>query len=170
MSALDPEFIFVKSFMPNNLLNKPAPSFSLPDQAGKLHALKDYRGHWLVVYFYPKDLTPGCTVEACSFRDNQARLIAAGAAVLGVSADTVKRHSKFVQAYSLNFPLLADEDKSVCQAYQSYGKKKFMGREYQGIMRNTFLIDPTGKIVKIYESVKPATHVEEILTDLKTMK
>jgi peroxiredoxin Q/BCP len=156
--------------MLSDLLNKPAPTFALPDQNGKTHSLKDYRGRWLVLYFYPKDLTPGCTVEACSFRDNEARLAAAGAAVLGVSADTVKRHGKFADTYKLSFPLLADESKEICKAYASYGKKKFMGREYEGIKRNTFLIDPEGKIVKIYESVKPAAHVQDILEDLKTMK
>ena len=155
--------------MLNDLLNKAAPAFTLPDQAGKTHSLSDYKGKWVVLYFYPKDMTPGCTVEACSFRDNEARLTKAGAIVLGVSADSVKRHAKFAQNESLNFPLLADESKEVCKAYASYGKKKFMGREYDGIMRNTFLIDPKGKIVKIYESVKPAAHVEELLADLKAL-
>ena len=115
-------------------------------------------------------MTPGCTVEACSFRDNEARLTAAGAIVLGVSADSVKRHAKFAENESLNFPLLSDESKEVCKAYESYGKKKFMGRTYDGIMRNTFLIDPAGKIVRIYEGVKPTAHVQEILEDLKTLK
>jgi peroxiredoxin Q/BCP len=156
--------------MLNDLLNKPAPSFELPDQTGKTHKLGDYRGKWVVLYFYPKDMTPGCTVEACSFRDNEARLTAAGAIVLGVSADSVKRHGKFAQNLGLNFPILADESKEVCKAYESYGKKKFMGREYDGIKRNTFLIDPSGEIVKIYESVKPAAHVAEILEDLKALK
>lgn len=156
--------------MSHPLLNKPAPKFELPDQTGKVHRLKDYAGKWVVLYFYPKDMTPGCTVEACSFRDNEARLTAAGAIVLGVSADSVKRHEKFAKTMSLNFPLLADETKETCEAYLSYGKKKFMGREYKGIMRNTFLIDPKGKIAKVYEGVKPATHVQEILDDLKAMK
>lgn len=155
--------------MMHELEGKTAPDFELPDQDGKMHSLSDYRGKWVVIYFYPKDMTPGCTVEACSFRDNQARLKAAGAIVLGVSADSVKRHAKFAQNESLNFPLLADETKAVCKAYGSFGKKKFMGREYEGIMRNTFLIDPQGKIVKVYESVKPATHVSEILDDLKEL-
>ena len=156
--------------MAHPLLKKVAPGFELPDQEGKTHRLSDYKGKWVVLYFYPKDMTPGCTVEACSFRDNEARLKSAGAIVLGVSADSVKRHAKFAQNENLNFPLLADESKEVCKAYESFGKKKFMGREYEGIMRNTFLIDPNGKIVKVYESVKPAAHVEEILTDLKAMK
>lgn len=156
--------------MSHALLNKKAPAFSLPDQTGETHSLSNYAGKWVVLYFYPKDMTPGCTVEACSFRDNEARLKAAGAVVLGVSADSVKRHAKFADNENLNFPLLADESKEVCKAYESFGKKKFMGREYEGIMRNTFLIDPKGTIVKVYESVKPATHVQEILDDLKAMK
>lgn len=155
--------------MLNDLLNRQAPDFELPDQAGKAHRLSSYAGKWVVLYFYPKDMTPGCTVEACSFRDNEARLKAAGAVVLGVSADSVKRHAKFAQNENLNFPILADESKEVCRSYESYGKKKFMGRVYDGIMRNTFLIDPQGKIVKIYESVKPAAHVEELLADLKSL-
>ncbi|MDQ5952747.1 MAG: thioredoxin-dependent peroxiredoxin [Patescibacteria group bacterium] len=153
--------------MSHPLEQKTAPAFSLPDQQGKQHALADYKGKWVVLYFYPKDMTPGCTVEACSFRDNEARLKTAGAIVLGVSADSVKRHEKFAKNESLNFPLLADESKEVCKAYKSFGKKKFMGREYEGIMRNTFLIDPKGTVVKVYESVKPGTHVAEILEDLK---
>lgn len=156
--------------MLNDLLNKSAPTFELPDQTGKVHSLSDYKGKWVILYFYPKDMTPGCTVEACSFRDNEARLTAAGAIVLGVSADSVKRHAKFAENESLNFPLLSDESKEVCKAYESYGKKKFMGRTYDGIMRNTFLIDPAGKIVRIYEGVKPTAHVQEILEDLKTLK
>ena len=156
--------------MPKTLLNKAAPKFTLPDQAGSLRNLSDYAGKWVVVYFYPKDMTPGCTVEACSFRDNLSRLKAAGAVVLGISADSVKRHAKFADNEDLNFPLLADEDKQVIKAYSSWGKKKFMGREFEGIFRNTFLIDPQGVIVKIYESVKPTGHVDEILTDLKALK
>lgn len=155
--------------MSHPLDGQKAPAFSLPDQQGTPHALADYKGKWVVLYFYPKDMTPGCTVEACSFRDNEARLKAAGAIVLGVSADSVKRHEKFAKNESLNFPLLADESKEVCKAYKSFGKKKFMGREYEGIMRNTFLIDPQGKIAKVYESVKPGTHVAEILEDLMAL-
>ena len=155
--------------MTSDLLNKPAPAFKLPDQQGIEHSLSDYKGKWVVLYFYPKDMTPGCTVEACSFRDSEARLTAAGAVVLGVSADSVKRHAKFATNEKLNFPILSDESTEVCKAYESYGKKKFMGRSYDGIFRNSFLIDPKGKIVKIYESVKPTAHVAEILVDLKTM-
>ncbi len=152
-----------------SLLNNPAPDFTLPDQIGKMHALSDYRGKWVILYFYPKDMTPGCTVEACSFRDNLQGLVVKGAQVLGVSADSVKRHEKFAQNESLTFPLLADEEKKVCELYGAIGKKKFMGREYIGILRNTYLISPEGKIVKIYENVKPTGHVQEILDDLEKL-
>lgn len=151
------------------LLNEKAPEFSLPDQKGKTHSLSDYKGKWVILYFYPKDMTLGCTHEACSFRDNLNRLIRSNAVVLGVSADSVKRHEKFAQVEGLNFPLLADEDKTVCKAYGALGKKKFMGREFIGILRNTYLIDPKGKIVKVYEKVKPAGHVDEIIADLKKL-
>lgn len=144
------------------------PEFSLPDQEGKMHALEDYVGKWVALYFYPKDDTPGCTVEACSFRDNYARLRRAGIVVLGVSVDPVRKHAKFAEKYSLPFTLLSDEEKTVVEQYGVWGKKKFMGREYMGAMRTTFLIDPVGKIVKIYENVKPDAHAEEILADVKT--
>lgn len=156
--------------MTHALENKTAPDFSLPDQAGEMHSLEDYQGKWVILYFYPKDMTPGCTVEACSFRDNEARLTRAGAVVLGVSADSVKRHEKFAKHEKLNFPILSDEGREVVKAYGAFGKKKFMGREYEGIFRNTYLIDPKGKIIKVYESVKPATHVEEILSDLAELR
>lgn len=152
------------------LNQKPAPAFSLEDQDGKLHSLSDYKGKWVVLYFYPKDMTPGCTVEACSFRDNEARLTAKGAVVLGVSADTVKSHGKFAKAFNLPFPILADIDKSVTKAYGSFGKKKFMGREYEGILRNTYLINPVGEIVKVYEGVKVKGHVQEVLNDLENFQ
>jgi peroxiredoxin Q/BCP len=148
-------------------LEKTAPSFSLPDQEGRLHTLKEYRGQWVILYFYPKDDTPGCTVEACSFRDNFSLLKKAGAVVLGVSVDSVKKHAKFVEKYSLPFTLLADEEKKVVELYGVWGKKKFMGREYMGTNRVSFLIDPKGKLVKIYDPVKPAEHVAEVLADIQ---
>lgn len=154
---------------PSELLNKKAPAFSLPDQTGAMHALNDYKGKWAVLYFYPKDMTPGCTVEACNFRDNLARVKRAGAAVLGVSADSVKRHAKFAQAEELNFPLLADEEKATLNAYGVWQQKSMMGRKYMGIARTTFLIDPTGKIRKIYEDVKVTGHVDAVLSDLKAL-
>lgn len=152
--------------MSHVLTSKKAPHFTTQDQNGDTHTLSEYAGKWVVLYFYPKDMTPGCTVEACSFRDNLARITARGAVVLGVSADSVKRHAKFAENEKLTFPLLADEDKKICEAYGAIGKKKFMGREYVGILRNTYLIDPKGVIVKVYEGVKPAGHVDEVLNDL----
>lgn len=148
-------------------INRAAPLFSLPDQGGKMHALKEYRGAWVVLYFYPKDDTPGCTTEACSFRDNFSALKKAGAVVLGVSVDPVKKHAKFVEKYSLPFTLLADEEKQVVELYGVWGKKKFMGREYMGTNRVSFLISPLGKLVKIYDPVKPAEHAAEVLTDIR---
>lgn len=150
-------------------VNRIAPAFSLPDQAGKMHTLKEYRGAWVVLYFYPKDDTPGCTVEACSFRDNFVALKKAGAIVLGVSVDPVRKHAKFAEKYSLPFALLADEEKQVVERYGVWGKKKFMGREYMGTNRVSFLIDPKGKLVKIYDPVKPTDHVAEVLADIQAL-
>lgn len=150
-------------------LKKIAPAFSLPDQNGKMHVLKDYRGGWVVLYFYPKDDTPGCTIEACSFRDNFSALKKIGAVVLGVSIDPVKKHAKFVEKYSLPFTLLSDEEKRIVRLYGVWGKKKFMGREYMGTNRVSFLIDPKGRIAKIYDPVKPAEHVAEVLTDIREL-
>ena len=151
-------------------LKSKAPGFSLPDSQGKMHALKDFLGKWVALYFYPKDDTPGCTVEACSFRDNFLKLTRAGIVVFGVSTDPVRKHAKFAEKYSLPFALLSDEEKTVVEKYGVWGKKKFMGREYMGTLRTTFLIDPAGKIVKIYENVKPDAHAEEILSDVKELK
>lgn len=126
-------------------------------------------GSWVIVYFYPKDATPGCTKEACNFRDGRQILEAAGAVVLGVSKDTVASHKKFVDAHNLNFTLLSDTNTETIQAFGSWGKKKFMGREYEGIKRNTYLISPKGEIVKTYENVNPLTHVGALLKDLKEL-
>lgn len=146
---------------------KKAPGFNLPDQNGKAHSLKNYAGGWLVVYFYPKDDTPGCTKEACSIRDWIGDFKKAGVKVVGVSVDSVKSHKKFADKYHLNFIILADEDKATVNAYGVWAKKKFMGREYMGTMRTTFLIDPASKIRKVYENVKPDVHVDELLADVK---
>lgn len=145
-----------------------APGFRLPDQGGKEHDLKDYAGKWVLLYFYPKDDTPGCTVEACAFRDSFPKFRRLGIAVLGVSVDPVKRHAKFVEKYGLPFTLLSDEKKELVNAYGVWAKKKFMGREYMGTLRNSYLIDPEGRIAKIYEGVKPKDHAEEVLADLET--
>lgn len=150
-------------------IKKLAPDFTLPDQNGDKHSLKQYRGKWVILYFYPKDDTPGCTVEACSFRDNFAALKKAKVIVLGVSIDPVKKHAKFVEKYELPFTLLSDEEKQVVKLYGVWGKKKFMGREYMGTNRISFLIDPKGKLVKIYNPVKPAEHVAEVLGDVNML-
>ncbi len=146
-----------------------APSFSLADQDGKTHALKDVAGKWMLLYFYPKDDTPGCTTEACTIRDNWNGFRKLKIAVFGVSPDAVKSHKKFAEKFDLPFPLLADEEKKVVKAYGVWGKKKFMGREYMGVMRTSFLIDPKGKIAKVYENVKPKDHADEVLKDLKDL-
>ena len=146
-----------------------APAFSLPDQDGKMHALKDYAGKWVLLYFYPKDDTPGCTIEACTLRDNFPKFKKLKVTVLGVSVDSAKSHGKFAKKYDLPFTLLSDEDKKLVNAYGVWGKKKFMGREYMGTLRWSFLINPEGKIAKIYEGVKPAQHAEEVLQDLRVL-
>ena len=144
-----------------------APDFKLPDQEGKNHSLSDYRGKWLVLYFYPKDFTPGCTKEACAFRDARQEFDKRGVKIVGISKDTVALHKKFAEKYRLNFPLLADHEHQVIEAYGAWGKKKFMGREYMGVMRTTFLIDSQGKIAHIWENVKVNGHVEEVLEKVK---
>ena len=148
-------------------VGSPAPDFTLPDQEGKEHTLSGYQGTWVLVYFYPKDDTPGCTAEACAIRDADPDLSSLGAVVLGISADSVKSHKKFADKYGLAFPLLSDEAHSVIDAYGVWGKKKFMGREYEGILRTSFLIDPTGIVQKVYENVKPEVHAAEVLEDLR---
>lgn len=147
-----------------------APQFNLPDQDGKMHSLKDYIGQWVLLYFYPKDDTPGCTTEACSLRDNLPKFIKSDVVVFGVSTDSIKSHRKFADKFGLPFTLLADEDKTLVKAYDVYKQKKFMGREYMGTMRESFLIDPKGKIAKVYEGVKPEVHANEVLADLKKIQ
>ena len=148
---------------------KKAPAFALPDQEGKTHTLAQYRGQFGLVYFYPKDDTPGCTIEACQFRDNFPKFGKLNAVVLGISTDPVKKHAKFVEKYELPFTLLADEEKKVVEMYGVWGTKKFMGREYMGTARTSFLVDPEGTVVKIYENVKPAKHAEEVIEDIKQL-
>ncbi|OGN07974.1 MAG: hypothetical protein A3C61_00850 [Candidatus Yanofskybacteria bacterium RIFCSPHIGHO2_02_FULL_39_10] len=148
-------------------VGKIAPDFELLDQNGKLHKLSDYRGKTVLLYFYPKDDTPGCTKEACSIRDSQANFKNLTTVVLGVSVDSIKSHKKFAEKYKLPFTLLSDEKKAVVNLYGVWGKKKFMGREYMGTLRSSFLISPDGKIAKIYEKVKPEIHAEEVLEDIK---
>lgn len=150
-------------------LGSKAPDFSLSDEAGQKHTLAQYSGQWVLLYFYPKDDTPGCTKEACALRDNLPAFKKLSCVVLGVSVDSEKSHAKFVKKYDLPFTLLADADKTVVEAYGVWGKKKFMGLEYIGTKRVSFLIDPQGKIAKVYEKVKPATHADEVLADLAKM-
>lgn len=155
--------------MPLKIKDK-APAFNLPDQDGKMHDLKDYAGKWVLLYFYPKDDTPGCTVEACTLRDHFPKFKKLGIAVLGASVDPVKSHAKFKEKYMLPFTLLSDEHRKLVHAYGVWGKKKFMGREYMGTLRWSFLINPNGEIAKIYEGVKPAEHAEEVLHDLEVLR
>ncbi|OGI60718.1 hypothetical protein A2641_01865 [Candidatus Nomurabacteria bacterium RIFCSPHIGHO2_01_FULL_37_25] len=147
-----------------------APVFSLPDQNGKTHNLSDYKGKWVLLYFYPKDDTPGCTKEACGVRDAFPKFKKMNAVVFGVSADLVVKHKKFTEKYTLPFILLSDENKDIIKKYGVWAKKKFMGREYMGILRTSFLINPKGEIAKIYEQVKPEKHAEEVLKDLQTLQ
>lgn len=146
--------------------NSPAPNFKLFDETGGLRALTDYLGKPVVLYFYPKDDTPGCTKEACNFRDDYSVYQNAGIVILGVSPDTPKSHSKFKAKYNLPFTLLADEDHQVCELYGVWGLKKFMGREYEGVLRTTFLIDSQGMVKKVFPNVKPDGHSGEVLAVL----
>jgi peroxiredoxin Q/BCP len=143
-----------------------APDFELASETGEKVKLSDLRGRPVVLYFYPKDDTPGCTKEACGFRDDYAQYARAGVVILGVSPDSPKSHTAFKEKFHLPFPLLADEDKKVLKKYGVWGKKKFMGREYMGVLRTTFLIGPDGKLLRIFEKVKPEGHSQEILAAL----
>jgi peroxiredoxin Q/BCP len=143
-----------------------APDFVATTTDGSKLSLQEQRGKHVILYFYPKDDTPGCTKEACAFRDIYAAFQTKGAIVLGVSTDPVKAHQKFTEKYGLPFPLLADEDLKIVNAYGVYGEKTFMGRKYQGVHRVTFHIDPEGQIAHIWPSVKPETHPVEVLTAL----
>lgn len=146
-----------------------APDFTLPDQDAVPHTLSAYRGKWVLLYFYPKDDTPGCTIEACTIRDQFKDFQTIDAVVLGVSTDTVASHKKFAEKFELPFTLLADEHKEVVGIYGVFGEKKFMGRTYMGTERTSFLIDPSGVIAKVYARVKPEVHAAEVLTDLKQL-
>jgi peroxiredoxin Q/BCP len=143
-----------------------APDFTLPADGGGEITLSDYRGQQVVLYFYPKDDTPGCTTEACNFRDDYSDILAAGAVVLGISPDSVKSHDKFKLKFELPFPLLSDPDHKVAELYGAWGEKKMFGKTYMGILRSTFVIDREGKIVKVFPRVRPKNHSQEVLAVL----
>jgi peroxiredoxin Q/BCP len=147
-----------------------APPFSMPDQNGKMHQLSDYIGKWVILYFYPKDMTPGCTVEACNFRDDFPSFGKLDAIILGVSKDSVARHKKFAEKYDLPFTLLSDEDGSVCAAYGVWKEKSMYGKIFMGINRSTYLIDPDGKIARTYAKVKVKEHAAELIQALNELK
>jgi peroxiredoxin Q/BCP len=148
-----------------------APNFKLQDQNGNYKTLNDYAGKWLVLYFYPKDDTPGCTTEACNFRDERDAIAEFGnAEIIGISKDSVKKHANFVKKHNLNFTLLSDPTHGIIEAYGAWGLKKFMGREFIGIHRNTYIIDPSGNIVKEFNNVDPKKHASEIIAVLKNFQ
>jgi thioredoxin-dependent peroxiredoxin len=146
-----------------------APDFDLPASNGGNIALKDLKGKNVVVYFYPKDDTPGCTVEACGLRDSFKEIEKLNAVILGVSPDSVKSHGKFISKFQLPFTLLADENKKMCQDYGVWVEKSMYGKKYMGVARTTFIIDKNGKIAKVFEKVKPEGHNLEIINFLKTL-
>lgn len=150
-----------------SLEGKKAPAISLPDQDGNNRTLKEFQGQKVLLYFYPKDDTPGCTKEACNFRDSLNDLKEFGVQVIGVSKDGVESHKKFVDKFKLNFPLLADEEKKTIENYGVWVEKSLYGKKYMGISRDSFLIDEKGMVVKHYHKVQPAKHVGEVLKDLK---
>jgi peroxiredoxin Q/BCP len=150
-------------------VGRPAPTFDLLDDNGVRRRLSDFRGKPVILYFYPKDDTPGCTKEACNFRDDYSAYQKAGVTILGVSPDSVESHVKFKSKYQLPFPLLADEDHKVCDAYGVWGPKKLMGREYEGVLRTTFLINANGSVARVFEDVRPSEHSAEVLEALKVI-
>lgn len=147
----------------------PAPDFELLDDTSVLRRLSEYRGKPIVLYFYPADDTPGCTKEACSFRDDYSAYEQADVVILGVSPDSPQSHAKFKKKFSLPFPLLADEGHKICDMYGVWGPKKFMGKSYEGVLRTTFLIDAQGNIARVFEGVRPAEHSTEVLDALKSI-
>jgi len=148
---------------------KAAPAFSVPDQDGKAVTLKEFKGRPVVLYFYPKDFTSGCTQEACDFRDSWKRVAATGAVLLGVSRDKPELHKKFVAEYKLPYRLLADTDEKLCKKYDVMRQKSLYGRKYIGVDRSTFIIDTTGKVRKVFRKVKVAGHVDEVLAAVKAL-
>lgn len=154
----------------SELEGKKAPAISLKDENGDGFSLKDHLGSYVLIYFYPKDDTPGCTKEACSIRDNMKKINKSKLKVFGISPDDEAKHQKFIGKYNLNFPLLCDTEHKVAEKYGVWVEKNMYGKKYMGIQRDSFLIDPQGKIVKHYRKVKPETHIMDVLEDLKTME
>ena len=146
-----------------------APAFTLPDKDGVDHTLAQYKGQWVLIYFYPRDNTPGCTKEACAIRDAWSDFGQLNATVLGVSKDSQKSHTNFTEKFNLPFTLLSDPEAEMIEAYGAWQKKKMMGREYMGIVRMSYLIDPDGNVAKVYPKVKPAEHAEQVLADIKEL-
>ncbi|NTV30080.1 MAG: thioredoxin-dependent thiol peroxidase [Candidatus Omnitrophica bacterium] len=146
-----------------------APALRLPDQHGHMVDLASYKGQWVLLYFYPKDDTPGCTKEACGLRDKSPSFKDLGLTVVGVSPDSVASHKKFADKFGLTFPLLSDENKEVVERYGVWGKKKFMGKEFMGVNRTSFLIDPDQRIERVYAPVKPEVHAAEVLKDIEDL-
>ena len=146
----------------------PAPSFTLPASNGETVSLKDYLGKKVVLFFDPKDDTPGCTIEACNFRDDYSNITATGTVILGVSKDDIKSHNKFIDKFDLPFQLLSDESADMISAYGAWVKKKMYGKEYYGVFRKTYLIDESGKIVRVWPKVDPKTHSKDILSLLNS--
>jgi peroxiredoxin Q/BCP len=147
-----------------------APDFTLSDQFGKKHSLSGYLGQWIILYFYPKDLTPGCTTEACNFRDDFPNFQKFNTLIFGVSKDNVKRHATFAAKYKLPFSLLSDERGEVCEKYKVWKEKSMYGKTFMGIVRSTYLINPEGKISRVYPKVKVKEHASELLKDLQELK
>ncbi len=147
-------------------IGQKAPAFKLPSTDGRIHSLNDFAGKKIVLYFYPKDMTPGCTTEACLFRDNYSELQKRGAVILGISADSIQSHQKFVDKHKLPFLLLSDQNREVSKAYGVWKQKSFLGKKYFGIERSTFIINEEGKIKTIFRKIKVAGHIEEVLQNI----
>jgi peroxiredoxin Q/BCP len=148
-------------------INSPAPSFSAPNAQGQRISLSDFAGQWLIFYFYPKDNTSGCTTEAIAFSEKLAEFAALNAKIVGVSPDSETSHGKFIDKHNLTIELISDPDHSIAESYGAWGLKKFMGKEYMGIIRSTFLIDPSGKVAKIWSNVRVKGHVDKVLQSLQ---
>lgn len=151
----------------DSMINQQAPNFTLLNEKEEPVQLSDYKGKKVILYFYPKDMTPGCTTEACDFRDHHESFKDLNAVILGVSGDDANKHTKFIEKYGLPFSLLADVDHEVCEKYKVWVLKKMYGREYMGIERSTFLINEEGKIISVWRKVKVKNHIEEVLTYLR---